>query len=242
MEPVMVKAILGDEYSRADESLLKKVKLRVGQFIDSTTGIQTLMQMKMLLDIIMEFGFVSEDQMLDESGYKEIYNLELLKMVKEREDKLMSGELNVEDLTVKNAIPFLKRLYDSGVKLYLTSGTDIADVKHEAAVLGHDYLFEDRIYGAVGDINKEAKRIILDRLLDSIGRSEAGSIITFGDGPVEIRETQKRGGMTVGIASNELRRYGLNQSKRTRLIKAGADIIVPDFSQADRLLELLNIK
>jgi hypothetical protein len=110
------------------------------------------------------------------------------------------------------------------------------------AVLGHDYLFEDRIYGAVGDLNKEAKRIILDRLLDSIGKSEAGSIVTFGDGPVEIRETQKRGGMTVGIASNELRRYGLNQSKRTRLIKAGADIIVPDFSQTDRLLELLNIK
>ncbi len=69
--------------------------------------------------------------MLDESGYKEIYNQELLKMVKEREDKLMSGELNVEDLTVKNAIPFLKRLYDSGIKLYLTSGTDIEDVKHE---------------------------------------------------------------------------------------------------------------
>ena len=242
MAPVMVKAILGDEYSRVDESLLKKVKLRVDQFIDSTTGIQTLMQMKMLLDIIKEFGFVSEDQMLDESGYKDIYNQELLKLVKEREGKLMSGELNVEDLTVKNAIPFLKRLYDSGIKLYLTSGTDIEDVKHEMAVLGHDYLFEDRIYGAVGDLNKEAKRIILDRLLDSIGRSEAGSIVTFGDGPVEIRETQKRGGMTVGIASNELRRYGLNQSKRTRLIKAGADIIVPDFSQTDRLLELLNIK
>ena len=242
MAPVMVKAILGDEYQRADESVLKKVELRVAQFIDSTTGIQTLMQMKMLLDIIKEFGFVDEDQMLDESGYKEIYNQELLKMVKEREDKLMAGELNVEDLTVKNAIPFLKKLYDSGIKLYLTSGTDIADVKHEAAVLGHDYLFEGRIYGAVGDINKEAKRIVLDHLLDSIGRSEASAIITFGDGPVEIRETQKRGGMTVGVASNELRRYGLNQSKRTRLIKAGADIIVPDFSQADRLLDLLNIK
>ena len=242
MAPVMVKAILGDKYPVADESLLKRVKLRVDQFIDSTTGIQTLMQMKMLLDIIREFGFVSEDNMLDESGYKEIYNLELLKMVKEREDKLMSGELNVEDLTVKNSIPFLKRLYDSGIKLYLTSGTDIEDVKHESAVLGHDYLFEGRIYGAVGDINKEAKKIVLDRILDSIGKTDAGVIVTFGDGPVEIRETQKRGGMTVGIASNELRRYGLNQSKRTRLVKAGADMIVPDFSQADRLLELLNIK
>ena len=238
----MVKAILGDEYSGADESLFKKVKSRIDEFIDNTTGIQTLMQMKILLEIIREFGFVPEDRMLDEAGYKEIYNQELLKMVKERENKLMSGELIVEDLTVKNAIPFLKRLYDSGVKLYLTSGTDIDDVKHEAAVLGHDYLFEGRIFGAVGDINKEAKKIVLDRILDSIGKSEAGAIVTFGDGPVEIRETQKRGGMTVGIASNELRRYGLNQSKRTRLIKAGADIIIPDFSQADRLLELLNIK
>lgn len=241
MAPVMVKAILGNEYSGADESLLKKVKSRVDLFIDNTTGIQTLMQMKMLLDIIREFGFVPEDQMLDEFGYKELYNKELLRMVKEREDKLLAGELNVDDLTIKNSIPFLKTLYNNGIKLYLTSGTDVEDVKREAAVIGHDYLFEGRIYGAVGDINKEAKRLVLDRILDSIGKSDAGMIVTFGDGPVEIRETQKRGGLTVGIASNELRRYGLNQSKRTRLIKAGADIIIPDFSQADRLLKLLNI-
>ncbi len=242
MAPVMVKSILGDEYSSADESILKKVQMRVDQFIDNTTGIQTLMQMKMLLDIIREFGFVSEDKMLDEFGYKEIYNKELLRMVKERELKLMAGELNVDDLTIKNAIPFLKKLYDNGIKLYLASGTDIHDVKHEAEVLGYDYMFEGRIHGAVGDINKEAKKIVLDRILDSIDRSDPGSIVTFGDGPVEIRETQKRGGLTAGIASNELRRYGLNKSKRSRLIKAGADIIVPDFSQSEQLFELLNIK
>jgi phosphoglycolate phosphatase-like HAD superfamily hydrolase len=242
MAPVMVRAILGEKYSDADETLYRKVKSRVDEFIDKTTGIQTLMQMKILLGIIREFGFVPDDEMLDESGYKEIYNKELMKMVKEREKKLMSGELMVDDLTIKNAVPFLKRLYDSGVKLYLTSGTDEADVKHEAAVLGYDYLFDGRIHGAVGDVNKEAKKIVLDRILDSIGKSEAGHIVTFGDGPVEIRETHKRGGITVGIASNELRRYGLNEAKRTRLIKAGADIVVPDFSQADHLLDLLNIK
>jgi rfaE bifunctional protein kinase chain/domain len=242
MAPVMVKAIFGEKYSDADETLYRKVKSRVDEFIDKTTGIQTLMQMKILLGIIREFGFVPDDQILDEFGYKEIYNKELMKMVNEREKKLMSGELMVDDLTIKNAVPFLKRLYDSGVKLYLTSGTDEADVKHEAAVLGYDYLFDGRIHGAVGDVNKEAKKIVLDRILDSIGKSEAGHIVTFGDGPVEIRETHKRGGITVGIASNELRRYGLNEAKRTRLIKAGADIVVPDFSQADRLLDLLNIK
>ena len=131
---------------------------------------------------------------------------------------------------------------ESGVKLYLASGTDKEDVKNEAAVLGYDHLFEGGIFGAVGDVNKEAKKIVLDRILDMIGESETGQIATFGDGPVEIRKTHKRGGIIIGVASNELKRYGLNQVKRTRLIKAGADIIVPDFSQSAELLSLLNIK
>ena len=143
---------------------------------------------------------------------------------------------------IKNAIPFLKLLYDEGIRLWLTSGTDTADVKHEAAILGHDWLFEGRIYGATGNINAEAKKMVLDSILDSIGKEEAATIITFGDGPVEIRETHKRGGLTAGVASNEVRRYGLNPGKRIRLIKAGADIIIPDFSQADLLLGMLNIK
>ena len=114
-------------------------------------------------------------------------------------------------------------------------------MKSEARILGYDHLFEERIYGAVGDINKEAKKIVLDRILDTIGETGFGMVATFGDGPVEIRETNKRGGVAIGIASNELRRYGLNVNKRTRLIKAGADIIVPDFSQYPQLLSLLNI-
>jgi len=242
MAPMMIKAILGEKYLEADESLYNKVKSRVNDFIDKTTGIQTLMQMKILLELIREFGCVPEGKMLDEFGYKEIYNKELMRMVRQREKKLLYGELVIEDLTIKNAVPFLKRLYSSGIKLYLTSGTDEEDVRHEASVLGYDYLFEGGIFGAVGDITREAKKIVLDRILDTIGGSEKGLIATFGDGPVEIRETHKRGGITIGIASNELKRYGLNQIKRTRLIKAGADVIVPDFSQSDQLLCLLNIK
>jgi hypothetical protein len=59
---------------------------------------------------------------------------------------------------------------------------------------------------------------------------------------VEIRETRKRGGITIGVASDEKKRFGLNPVKRTRLIKAGADIIIPDFTQTEQLLKLLNIK
>jgi rfaE bifunctional protein kinase chain/domain len=242
MAPVMIRSILGKKYLDADQSLFQKVKLRVAEFIDKTTGIQTLVQMKGLIEIIREFGCVPEGEMLDEFGYKKIYNDELLKMVRQREAKFHRGELTLEDFTMRNAVPFLEKLHKAGVRLYLASGTDVEDVAGEAKVLGYDHLFEGRIFGAVGDVNKEAKKIVLDRILDSIGSSATGKLVTFGDGPVEIRETRKRGGLTIGVASNELRRYGLNESKRTRLIKAGADVIVPDFSQIDKLLELLNIK
>ena len=63
-----------------------------------------------------------------------------------------------------------KKLYDSGVKLYLASGTDVQDVATEAVVLGYDHLFEGRIFGAVGDITKEAKKMVLDRILDILAR------------------------------------------------------------------------
>ena len=242
MGPMMIKAVLGDKGLGADEKLYHKIESRVNEFIDKTTGIQTLMQMKILLDVIREFGFVPEDQMLDEFGYKEIYNNELMQIVRDREGKLKRAELSVEDLTLKNAIPLLKKLHTAGVKLYLASGTDVEDVKKESAVLGYDYLFEGGIFGAIGDVTKDAKKTVLDYILDIIGESENGEIATFGDGPVEIRETQKRGGITIGVASDEIRRYGLNPIKRTRLVKAGADIIIPDFSHSAEILTLLNIE
>jgi hypothetical protein len=83
--------------------------------------------------------------------------------------------------------------------------------------------------------------MVLDRILDGIGGGAAARVATFGDGPVEMREARKRGGIAIGLASNELRRFGLNESKRARLVRAGADIIVPDFSQYRELLRVLQI-
>jgi bifunctional ADP-heptose synthase (sugar kinase/adenylyltransferase)/phosphoglycolate phosphatase-like HAD superfamily hydrolase len=242
MQPMMIKAILGEHFQDADEALYHRVHNRVVDFIDKTTGIQTLVQMKGLVDLVKEFGQVPEDQILDEFGYKEIYNNELLKMVREREAKLTRDELALEDVTLKNAVKLLETLYNAGVTLYLASGTDEEDVKNEARILGYDHLFKGGIYGAVGDVNKEAKKMVLDRILNDIGNSDTGQVAAFGDGPVEIRETRKRGGLTIGIASNEVKRHSLNENKRSRLIKAGADIVIPDFSQLPELLQILNIK
>jgi rfaE bifunctional protein kinase chain/domain len=240
MAPVMIKAILGERFSDADDALFKKVKERVDEFIDKTTGIQTIAQMTGLLGLIREFGIVPENKMLDARGYKKLFNTELLRMVNARANRFISRELDIPELTITGVIDIIEKLYNKGIRLYLASGTDEEDVIREAKTLGYAELFEGGIFGSVGDIKMDAKKKVLDQIFDTIG-SDTRRLVTFGDGPVEIRETRKRGGLTVGVASDEVRRYGLNEHKRTRLVKAGADIIIPDFSQHRLLLEMLNI-
>jgi phosphoglycolate phosphatase-like HAD superfamily hydrolase len=239
MEPMMVRAILGANERGADEAFHAHVVASVRDYIDKTTGMQTLAQMKGLVNLIRRFRCVPEDEILDEFGYKKMYNEELSALVNRRIRKLEQGELNDCDCVIKNAVEFLNRLDYKGVVLYLASGTDREDLEREATILGYRSLFGDRIYGAVGDVSFEAKRMVLERILANIGDTIRERILTFGDGPVEIRETHKKGGYAIGVASDEIRRYGLDLGKRTRLIEAGADLVIPDYSQMDRLLELL---
>ncbi|MCK5327896.1 MAG: HAD family hydrolase, partial [Candidatus Latescibacteria bacterium] len=239
MEPAMIRAILGDSYLSADEGLYHRVVERVRAYIDQSTGIQTLVQMQHLVEMVEEFGCVPPEKMLDRFGYKEIYNEALMEMVRKRLHKLLAGELDVEDFTIKGAVRFIEALYRRGIKLYIASGTDQEDVVREAEILGYAELFEGRIYGAIGDIKHEPKKKVLESILADIDLGEGEQVVTFGDGPVEIQETRKRNGLAVGVASDEVRRYGLNPAKRSRLIQAGADLIVPDFSQTGKLLELL---
>jgi sugar/nucleoside kinase (ribokinase family)/phosphoglycolate phosphatase-like HAD superfamily hydrolase len=241
MEPVMIKAILGPRYDSADESLYRKVVKRVRDFIEKSTGIQTLIQMQGLVAMVKEFGCVPAAEILDEFGYKRIYNDALMEVVNQRLAKLRRGELSRDDFVIRNAVETVRRLHAAGVVLYLASGTDEHDVVAEAKALGYAELFTGGICGSVGDVTKDAKKIVLDRILREIGPSAVRGLVTFGDGPVEIRETHKRGGFTIGVASDEVRRFGFNPAKRPRLVMAGADMIIPDFSQMDRLLPLLGI-
>ena len=124
MEPMMVRAILGERFEDAEESLYHKIVDAVGAFIDKTTGIQTLVQMQRLIELIKRFGCVPKEKILDIHGYKAVYNKDLFNMVRGRIDKLNHGELDAGDFEIKNARKFLETLHSKGVKLYLASGTD----------------------------------------------------------------------------------------------------------------------
>jgi phosphoglycolate phosphatase-like HAD superfamily hydrolase len=238
MEPVMIQSIFGPQYQTADPGLYEKVRQRVVEYIDQSTGIQTIIQMEALVEMVKEYGLVPKDQILDKFGYKEIFNDALLEMVNKRMEKFRTGQLHVEDFTIKGAVDFLHRLQEKGVHLYLASGTDRDDVIKEAELLGYAKVFDGGIHGSVGDVAKYSKKMVLEKIIKD-NQLQGQELIVFGDGPVEIQECRKVGGLTVGIACEEPRRYGLNTEKRSRLIRSGAQVIIPDFSQQDRLLDVL---
>jgi rfaE bifunctional protein kinase chain/domain len=240
MEPMMIKAVLGEQNYMADEKLFNRVKNRVREFIERTTGIQTIAQMHGLVDLVREFGLVPEAKILTAAKYKGIFNEELIALVNLRLAKLDTGELDINDFTLKGAVPFLHALQHAGVRLYLASGTDENDVKREAERLGYADVFDGGIYGSIGEVAKDAKRVVIERIINEVNGA-FDQLITFGDGPVEIRETKRHGAVAVGIASDEVRRFGMSLEKRRRLIRAGADALVPDFSQWQELWRMLHL-
>jgi len=237
MREVMMESITGKK-DIVSVSLSKRIEKRVEEYIDKSTGIQTILQMDALVDIIKEFGLVDPSDILDKMGYKEKYNQKLLKEVESRISEIMDGRKQREDFLVFGVTELLELLKNQKLELHLVSGTDVADVRREAEFLNVARYFGNRIYGSLGDIKKYSKRKMIDQIIIE-NQLFSGEIAVFGDGPVEIREGRKREGITIGVASNEEKGKGLNIKKRSSLIKAGADIIIPDFKEAKILMKLL---
>ncbi|HCI16849.1 MAG: PfkB family carbohydrate kinase [Candidatus Marinimicrobia bacterium] len=238
MEPIMMNAILGETRSKQSDKFIENLRKRVLDFIDRTTGIQSILQMEGLADMVREYGLVPEDRILDKFGYKEIYNNALIDMVNERVEKLKKGDASVSDFTVNSAVDFLHKLSEKGVTLSLASGTDKDDVIAEAKLLGYADLFNGGIFGSVGDVSKYSKKKMIREIMES-NDLHGHELVVFGDGPVEIKESRRVDGIAVGIASDEVSGEGLNPEKRTRLIRAGAHYVIPDFSESEALMYVL---
>lgn len=241
MESMMVRSILGNRASELAPQRLNQVNMAVTNLIARTTGVQTLLQMHALVKLVHDFGYVANEQVLSPAEYKAMYNRELLQLIQTRTERVRNGSLSVADVTIKGAVDFLKRLSDSGVVLHLASGTDVDDVVQEAELLGYADLFTGGIYGSVGNIDKDPKRLVFEQIFGSLAHGLAAddNCVVFGDGPVEIREGKKFGAATIGVVSDERQRYGINLQKRSRLVLAGADLLIPDFSWNREMVDYL---
>lgn len=219
MEPLILECIFGDEYT---EQNVKEVK----DYIAASTGIQTIMQMKWLAQRVEMAG----KRTLDPWDYKAEYNRRLMINVEKLRKDALDG--NREKYIMRGAEQFLAVLKQRGIKLYAASGTDDADVKREAEILGIDKYF-DEIAGALPYSEDCSKEATLKRLI-SMGE---GGLLVVGDGPVEIKLGREAGAATLGICGSERELCGFDEVKVARLTKAGAHALVDCFEDETRILD-----
>lgn len=194
------------------------------EFIFFHTGKQTIYQCIELADQITRLGGTPEDPQV----YKDEYHARLLRQIDARLEGLKNGTINPETLTVPGSYDLLAMLRRHGVSLYLASGTDEEYVQQEVRLLQLDGYFDGHIYGAQRDYKTFSKKMVIERILRENSLS-GEQLLGFGDGYVEIENVREAGGYAVGVASNEAERQGIDEWKRERLIRAGANIIIPDY-------------
>ena len=232
MEPLMLEMITGT--TPIDEYLVEEVR----DYIDQSAGIQTYYQMKWLADAVKSHGR-NPGASDDPWWYKAEYNRRLMEPVEKRKQSILAGEKSASDFLMKGSEEFLKALRDSDVEIYVASGTDHPDVNREAEVLGLNKYFKEIAGAPLGkaDCSKEA---VLRRLIEE-NRLKGAEVVVVGDGKVEIALGREVGAITMGVASDEYNRAGMNPIKRARLVKAGAHAIVGDFIDLDVIKKWLDI-
>jgi phosphoglycolate phosphatase-like HAD superfamily hydrolase len=200
-------------------SKTENVKEKVSEFIDASTGIQTILQMKWLAEQVALQG----ENPLDPWDYKAEYNRRLMENVEKKRAEALSGAR--DKYIISGAEEFLKALKDKGIKLYAASGTDDKDVKKEAEVLGLSKYF-DSIEGAKPFSENCSKEATIKELME---KHQGNELLVVGDGPVEIRLGKEAGALTLGICANEKELSGWDEAKINRLTKAGARLLVDRF-------------
>lgn len=211
-----------------------ELESRAREFITQLTGKQTIYQCIALAEEVEKLGGAAEDPQV----YKDEYSRRLLGKIDGRLRGLEDGSLEAEPLTVPGSYDLLNLLVRHGVTLYLASGTDEEHVRREAHLLGVDRYFGDRIFGAQKAYKTFSKKMVIERILRE-NRLSGEELLGFGDGYVEIENVREAGGFAVGVASDEAHRRGIDAWKRDRLIRAGANVIVPDYRDLSSLEDLL---
>jgi phosphoglycolate phosphatase len=232
MIPMMVDILqaTGTQETRAE--LLQHVE----EYVMRLNGKQTIYQMIQLAEEVRARGGTPREPL----EYKHQYHDLLWQQVGDRVEGVRCGRIPREEMAVPGAEEMLDALQCRGLELYLASGTDLKYVRDELHVLGLERFFGPHVYGALDDYQKFSKAMIITQIISDTG-VQGPQILGLGDGFVEIEEVKKVGGLAVGVASNEVTRTGVNDWKRNRLIRAGADIIIGDYRCRPELLSLAGL-
>ncbi len=231
MIPMMVDILKDLHTGESDDELFSVVR----EFVTRLTGRQTIYQMIEFAGHVERRGGTP----LDPVEYKRMYLDLLWERIEHRVAGLKSGQIDPDDMIVPGARDLLKNLCERGISCYLASGTDEEYVLDEAAAVGVSQYFAG-IYGAldnIGDVPDVKAAVIQNIIRDH--NLHGSELVAFGDGYVEIENTKNVGGISIGVATDEVQRAGIDEWKRSRLIMAGADVVIAEFREQDTLVKYL---
>jgi phosphoglycolate phosphatase-like HAD superfamily hydrolase len=197
-------------------------------------GKQTIYQMIQFAERVKERGGTPQEPL----WYKKEYLRRLDERIGNRLKGLRTGSIEPDELLVFGARSLLEELRQRGLPMYLASGTDEQYVKQEAELLKLTHLFGRHIYGALDNYKDFSKKMVIDRILSENGIS-GEQLLSFGDGYVEIQNTKEVGGLAVAVASDEAHNGSgeFDEWKFRRLSGVGADVLIPDFRDAQALMQ-----
>jgi len=231
MLPMFVEMLpaLAGESEEARRQLLFEDIMRLN-------GKQTIYQMIQLAERIKERGGQAREPL----WYKTEYLRRLDERIRSRLDGIGRGVLARDAFLVYGARALLDNLRRRKLTLYLASGTDEVFVKREAELLDLTRYFGRHIYGAQDNYKDFSKKMVIERILRE-NQISGEQLLAFGDGYVEIQNTKEAGGLAVAVASDEAHNGSgrMDEWKRQRLLGVGADVVIPDFRDADALLDCI---
>ena len=226
MIPYFIEEVMKAPMAKDMESISTLVR----DFVDFLTGKQTIYQCIRLAEEIQALGGKAEEPIV----YKDEYHKRLLERIDYRIKGLKEGKIKPVDAVVPGSFELLNMLKKHGLVLYLASGTDEKYVLDEAELIGVTKLFDGGIYGAKDEYKLFSKAMVIQNILTTHNLS-GHELIGFGDGYVEIENVKSVKGFAVGVASDEVNRCGVDEWKRNRLTCAGADVIIADYSQINKI-------
>lgn len=166
--------------------------------------------------------------------YKQRYLSLLMETVNKRKQQIARDSAPATWL-VPGAQAMLQTMKKRRMPMLLASGTDLDALKTEAKLLQVDEYFNQGIIGPESDTSTFTKDGACDEMLERLGLP-GKSLLNIGDGFVETKLTRDRGGIAIGVAYDANRPGEYHAWRREQLIRAGADLIVPDLTQSELLL------
>ena len=135
--------------------------------------------------------------------------------------------------TLPGVVPLLSHLGEvAGAPLGLLTGNVREGARLKLTAVGLASWFQVGAYGSDHESRNELPAIALGRARDHWGvEFPAGSVVVIGDTPRDVACGQRAGARTVAVATGRFDTEVLG--------KAGADVVLPDFGDTDRVVDAI---